>query len=177
MNCIGDYMKIIKFRLANIGDLNKINQLFEKVVYDIQNNKKINMWNTEYPFCEFENDIKRKEMYILEMENEIIGSFVLSEHDDPEYNVINWTFNNKKWFSINRLVILPSEQGKGYAKMAMEYICEYATKNKYEVIRLVVHKDNIYAITLYEKYGFRKIENSQWIIYDKIFWGYEKEIR
>ncbi len=166
-----------KIRNATMGDLNGINTLFRDVVDDIQNVKKINMWNTVYPFCEFEKDINNREMYIIEVEGEMIGSFTLSEYDDPDYYAINWTSNNKKWFSINRLVILPSEQGKGYAKMAMNYISDYAIKNNYEVIRLTVHKDNIYAITLYEKYGFKKIENSAWVIGDKIFWGFEKELK
>jgi Acetyltransferases len=166
-----------KIRIATMEDLDNINSLFQDVIDDIHNVKRINMWNTEYPFCQFEHDIKRNEMYVIEVGNKVIGSVVLSEYDEPNYHAINWTSNKKKWFSINKLAILPSEQGKGYAKMAMDYIDDYAVKNNYETIRLTVHKDDIYAITLYEKYGFKKIENSEWIVGDKIFWGFEKEIK
>ena len=168
----------LNIRLATLNDLNDINLLFRKVVDDLDNIKKINMlWGTEYPFCEFEKDIKNQGMYLIENENEIIGSFTLTEYDDPENHVINWASNNKKWFCLNRLVILPSEQGKGYAKIAMKFIDEYAIENNYEVVRLTVYKDNKYAIGLYEKFGFVKIENSYLFIEDKAFIGFEKKVR
>lgn len=167
----------VNIRLATIDDLENINSLFREVIDDIQNIKKINMWNAVYPFCEFEGNIKNREMYVIENKDKLIGSFALTEFDDPEYHVINWTSNNKKWFYINRLVILPSEQGKGYAKEAMQFICDYAIKNNYDVIRLTVHKDNKYAIGLYEKFGFVKIENSYWTIGDKVFIGFEKRVK
>lgn len=167
----------LNIRLSTLNDLNDINLLFRKVVDDLNNIKKINMWNTVYPFCEFEKDIKNQGMYLVENENQIIGSFTLAEYDDPEYRVINWTSNNKKWFYLNRLVILPSEQGKGYAKIAMKFINEYAIGNNYEVVRLTVYKDNKYAIGLYEKLGFVKIENSYLVIEDKVFIGFEKKVR
>jgi ribosomal protein S18 acetylase RimI-like enzyme len=168
---------LLNIRLAHIEDLDNINLLFKRVVDDIHDVKKINMWNTEYPFCEFEKDIKNQNMYVIENDNKIIGSFALTTFDDPEYHVINWTSNDKKWFYINRLVIHPNEQGKGYAKKAMQFIDDYAIKNNYEVIRLTVHKDNKYAIGLYEKFGFIKIENSYWIIGEKVFIGYEKKVK
>jgi len=161
-------------RIATMDDLDNINILFRNAITDLHNVKKINVWNNVYPFCEFEYDIDNKEMYVIENDNKIIGSFTITKYDDPEYHVINWTSNNKKWFYINRLVILPTEQGKGFAKMAMNYINNYAVDNNYEVIRLTVNKDNIYAITLYEKFGFKKIANSQYSIKDKILWGFEK---
>lgn len=166
----------LNIRLAKLTDLENINLLFRQVVDDLDNVKKINMWNTVYPFCEFEKDIENQDMYLIENENKTIGSFTLTEYDDPDNHVINWSSNNK-WFYINRLVILPSEQGKGYAKIAMNFIDEYAIENNYETIRLTVYKDNKYAIGLYEKFGFVKIENSYTVIEEKVFIGFEKKVR
>ena len=165
---------MLEIRLAKFEDLENINILFSEVIKDINNIKKINMWNDIYPFCELEKDIKNQEMYVVLKTGKIIGSFTIGKYDDPDYHVINWTTNNKKWFYINRLVVLPSEQGKGYAKIIMEYILNYAKNNEYDVIRLTVHIDNIYAINLYEKYGFIRIENSFWRIAEKVFIGFEK---
>lgn len=39
-----------------------------------------------------------------------------------------------------------------------------------------IHKDNIYAIKLYEKFGFLKIEDSNWILDNEVFYGFEKEV-
>lgn len=167
----------LNIRLATLNDLEDIDLLFRKVVDDLDNIKKINMWNNVYPFCEFEKDIENQDMYLIENKNKIIGSFTLTEYDDPDNHVINWGSNYEKWFYINRLVILPSEQGKGYAKIAVKFIDEYAIKNNYEAIRLTVYKDNRYAIGLYEKFGLVKIENSYMVIGNKIFIGFEKKVR
>ncbi len=167
----------MNIRLARIDDLDRINELYKRIIEDIHNNKKINMWNDIYPFCEFEKNIKDKDMYVLEDGKKIIGSFALTDFDYPEYHVINWKYKNKKFFYINRLVIDVDCQGKGYSKNAMDYIENYAIENNYEVVRLMLHIDNKIAMSLYEKYGFEKIEDSSWIIDDKRLIGYEKEVK
>lgn len=168
----------MKIRLATENDLNEINKLFTEVVKDLNDNKRIDMlWGEFYPFCEFDSDIANKNMYVLENNNEIIGSFSLSTYDDPDYKNINWTSKNEKFFYLNRLVVLPSEQGKGYAKKMMQFIEEHARKNKFDVIRLTVYCENIFAIGLYEKLGFKKVNEGYWKLEDKIFIGYEKNIK
>ena len=164
-------------RLAKLSDLDTIKEVYKKVVYDINNVKKINMlWNEEYPSCVLDIDIKNKEMYIVEVDNLSIGCFTITTHEDSGYKSVKWTSKDKKSFYLNRLVILPSMQGKGYAKYAIEYIINYARKNKFQVIRLTVHKDNKYAIGLYEKYGFKRIRNTYWTYEDQIYYCYEKYI-
>ncbi len=167
----------INIRLASITDLSEIKKLYKEVTYDINNVKKINMlWNEVYPICVLESDINNEELYVIEIDSKIIGSFSLSTFDNPEYHVINWNSINKKWIYLNRLVILPSYQGKGYAKYAIKYVEQYAIKENYQVIRLTVHEDNKYAIGLYEKFGFIKIKDSNWVLDGEIFFGFEKEI-
>ena len=145
----------MNIRLAKKSDLDELNILFKKVIIDMDK-KKINMWNDIYPFCEFEYDISNKRMYVIEHNDEIIGSFVLSDYDDPDYKSINWKYN-EKWISLNRLAIIPEKQGKGYAKETIKYIEKEIIKQNYKVIRLTVYEKNIYAIGLYEKLGFAKL--------------------
>ncbi len=168
----------MKIRLADNNDLSQINDMFKLVVDDLKNVKKVDMlWGDKYPFCEFKNDINNKEMYILEENDKIVGSFSLSEYDDPDYQNIGWKSNNKKFFYINRLAISPLEQGNGYAKQAMNFIDNYAKENNYNAIRLVVYENNIYAIKLYEKFNFERIEDKYFEFSNKIFIGYEKILK
>ncbi len=162
-------------RLANKGDIVSLNILFKEVIRDLKEVKKIDMlWGDIYPFCEFNNDIENEEMYIIEDNNRIIGSFVLSDYDDPDYHKIKWNKERKRFFYLNRLAILPKEQGKGYAKTTMKFIENYAVENNYNVIRLTVYENNLNAIKLYEKNGFKRIEEGNWVLEDKIFIGFEK---
>lgn len=174
---INNKRKFMNIRLANNNDLEKINKLYKLVIDDLNNIKKIDMlWNEVYPFCEFGYDISNNQMYIIENQNKVIGAFALSTYDDPDYHNIEWT-SNKKWMYLNRLAILPSEQGKGFAKNAIKFVQDYAINNKYDTIRLTVYKDNKYAIGLYEKYGFIKVEKGYCQLEDKIYVGYEKKLR
>ena len=167
----------MKIRLAKKSDLSGINKLFTEVIKDLKVNKKIDMlWGEVYPFCEFDTDILNNNMYVLENDNKIIGSFSLSDYDDSDYRNIKWTSENKKFFYLNRLVVLPSEQRKGYAKKMMHFIEEYARSNKFYVIRLTVYCENVFAIGLYEKLGFKKVNEGNWKLEDKVFIGYEKTI-
>lgn len=167
----------MNIRLAAKKDLAELNALFKSVVKDLNDIKKIDMlWGDVYPFCEFEYDIENNEMYVIENENRIIGSFVLSDYDDPEYQEIDWT-TNKKFIYLNRLAILPSEQGKGFAKKSMKFIEKYGLDKGYDIIRLTVYQENKYAIGLYEKLGFTRIVKGNWQLEDKIFVGYEKNIK
>ena len=151
--------------------------MFTEVIKDLKTNKKIDMlWGEVYPFCEFDTDILNQNMYVLEDNNKIIGSFSLSDYDDPDYRNIKWTSENKKFFYLNRLVVLPSEQGKGYAKKMMQFIEEYAQSNSFDVIRLTVYCENVFAIGLYEKLGFKKVNEGNWKLEDKVFIGYEKNM-
>ena len=151
--------------------------MFTEVIKDLKVYKKIDMlWGEVYPFCEFDTDILNNNMYVLENDNKIIGSFSLSDYDDSDYRNIKWTSENKKFFYLNRLVVLPSEQRKGYAKKMMHFIEEYARSNKFDVIRLTVYCENVCAIGLYEKLGFKKVNEGNWKLEDKVFIGYEKTI-
>lgn len=166
----------MNIRLANKKDIEKVNILFKKVIFNMENNG-INMWNDVYPFCEFETDISNKEMYIIEEETEIVGSFVLSNFKDPDFDFIKWTINSKKWISINRLAISPNQQGKGYAKEAIKFIEEYAKSNGYDTIKLTVYKNNINAIGLYENMKYKRVKEGSYIINGNVFVGYEKIIK
>lgn len=165
---------MINIRLGVKKDIPKINELYKSVIKDLKEVKQIDMlWGDVYPFCEVEHDINSKDMYVIESKNTIIGSFVLSDFDDPDYHNIDWT-KNKRFIYLNRLVINPNNQGQGYAKEALKYIEKEATNMGYEIIRLTVYEDNIWAIKLYEKFGFKKIKNGNWQLENKIFKGYEK---
>lgn len=165
----------MNIRLANKEDLKKVEKLYKDVVEDLLNVKHIEtLWDNVYPFCHLEDDILNSCMYVLTVNCKIIGAFVLEAKDDPDYEVLRWTCN-ENFFYISRLAILPSEQGKGYAKSILNFIDEYAKNKKYDAIRLTVSGYNNPAISLYEKLGFKKVDGSlEWK--NVIFLGYEKLI-
>ena len=54
------------------------------------------------------------------------------------------------------IAITTQHQGKGYAKVLMKFMIDYAKQNDCDTIFLEVNKINVKAIGLYEKFGFEK---------------------
>jgi diamine N-acetyltransferase len=65
----------------------------------------------------------------------------------------------KQWkaMELKRIYVLKEFHGKGIAQKLMDFVIDYCTKEKYEVIWLGVWENNLRAQKFYEKYGF---ENS-----------------
>ena len=85
-----------------------------------------------------------------------IGSALLEDHGEDLY--INWISTKT------------TERGKGYASAMMDYIVDYAKKNKYKTISLEVPEISPDARHVYEKHGF-KVDNSRHIDNDDIWEG------
>ena len=59
--------------------------------------KNIYQWNEDYPNKKaFIEDVKRNELYVLEIENNINGCLTISTLMDKEYRPISWLTSNKR---------------------------------------------------------------------------------
>ena len=58
------------------------------------------------------------------------------------------------------ITVLKSEWNKGLGSRLLEMAIEYAKSHGIEIINLEVRSDNVRAIHVYEKFGFRKIGTS-----------------
>lgn len=52
------------------------------------------------------------------------------------------------------IAVIDEMKGKGFGKVLMEYLIEFAKENKIKKIRLSVDQNNLLAIILYKKFGF-----------------------
>lgn len=115
-------------------------------------------WNEEYPSkAAFENDLIRKELYVLLSNNIIIGCMVLTPVMDLEYLPIKWLTENNNNLYIHRLAIHPKEQGKGYAQKLMDFAEDFAINNNYRSIRLDTFSKNGRNQKFYEIRGFKRL--------------------
>lgn len=82
-------------------------------------------------------------LYVLEIDSTIIG-----------YIDFWITFDTCQ---LTKIAILPAHRGKGYAKVLMDTMILYAQKALCETISLEVRVSNTKALSLYESYGFIKV--------------------
>ena len=80
--------------------------------------------------------------------------FVLEEKHSNTIVGTSWITNDSRRLYLHHFGILPYYQGKGLSKLLMEKSMEFARDKKLQ-IKLEVHKDNVKARELYQKYGFK----------------------
>ena len=144
-------------RRAKISEIHDIlNVTKECAAYMIQNG--IHQWNGNYPSKKaFEKDIERSELYVLEKEERIIGTLVISTLMDEEYRPIQWLTPNNKNIYIHRLAILPGQQGKGFAQKLMDHAENHAREHGFISVRLDTFSQNKRNQRFYEARGYRKL--------------------
>lgn len=90
------------------------------------------------------NEMQSNHFWILQSDIEIIGYTHVKEENDHLH--------------LSAIGIVPSERGKGYAKLLMDRIIGLAMKKGITLITLSVQTDNAPAMQLYKGYGFSEME-------------------
>ena len=104
------------------------------------------------------------------MKEEIINEFDVKYYiDDIGFIITRKLYDT---LDITDVFINESERKKGYASSILKYIIE---KNKPYKLMLEVKEDNIHAIALYEKFGFKKISERKNYYNDKAAYIMEKK--
>lgn len=145
----------MEFRLAEIYDLEKINRLFDEVIFDMYE-QGIKIWHKIYPYCEFENDINNKNLYVVTHNENIVATFCLFETSESEMK-FEWEEKNSNAFYLSRLAVDVNYRNCGYGKLALNFAMKLAKSKNAKFIRLYVAKVNTPAINFYIKNGFKKV--------------------
>ncbi|QLG45462.1 GNAT family N-acetyltransferase [Costertonia aggregata] len=144
-------------RYANLSEIPDILQLTRACARAMEKNG-IYQWNEHYPTkLAFENDLKNNELYVLEVDNKVSGTIVISTHMDEEYKPIKWLTPSKNNIYIHRLAINPNLQGQGYARKLMDFGEAYARKNNFVSVRLDTFSQNKRNQKFYEVRGYQKL--------------------
>ncbi len=157
---------------ATIDDLLELDELAEKVILHMKENK-IPQWDLSYPRYEhFEKDILNKALIVFKFEDKIVGCMAFMPENDPPYKTISsW----KKEYSIvlHRVLIDPDAQNKGIATKLLNYIKVYARINGYESIKIDTHMENFKMRNFLKKHGF--VEGDYIEVMDRIAYEFVLE--
>ena len=115
-------------------------------------------WNENYPSLDaFNQDLRRNELFVLILEEIIVGCITITPKIDSEYLPIKWLTPNKNNLYIHRLAIHPNFQGKGFAQTLMDFAENHGLINNYSSIRLDTFSKNKRNQNFYEKRGYKKL--------------------
>ncbi|SHI43521.1 GNAT family N-acetyltransferase [Pseudozobellia thermophila] len=118
----------------------------------------IYQWNDLYPSRQaFENDLERKELFVLEADSEIVGAIVISSLMDEEYKAVRWLTQNGANSYIHRLCVHPDHQGRGHAGRMMAFAEQLARGKGLVSVRLDTFSRNKRNQRFYEKRGYKRL--------------------
>ncbi len=143
-------------RKAKQNEINKIMNIIKKAVSNMIS-QGIEQWDDIYPNEEvIKRDLYEESLYVY-YEEMVKGIIVLNEHQDDEYETVEWKMQYGRPMVIHRLCIDPDYQGIGIAKAMIDFAEGFAVNNKYDSIRLDAFVYNNKACRLYEGKGYKRV--------------------
>ncbi len=144
----------MNIRKANINDINNIMIIIDQAKTYLKDNN-IDQWQDGYPNVDsIKNDISNHNSYVLESNNGIIATSMISDDIESTYNHIedgNW-LSNGKYAVIHRIAIRDAQKGNGIAGIMIDYVSSLFKDIK--SIRVDTHIDNLSMQRLLLKHGF-----------------------
>lgn len=153
----------MKFRLAVTQDLPQLKAVYKDIVQNM-NNHQIQIWDDIYPYEFFDEDVKKRQLYVLYHNAELVSAFALCG-TNPGEKFVNWIDNHSKAIYLDRLGVNVNYTGKGTGSFMLTQAKKIAKALGAEYLRLFVVDINEPAIRLYTKNNFIKAGG----IYDEIF--------
>ncbi len=145
------------FRLAKLSEIEEIIKITKACAAKMIS-ENIYQWNEHYPNPNaFLKDITRDELYVLIIDEKMIGCITISSLKDPEYNTVEWLTEDALQYYIHRLSIHPRFQHRGYAKTLMAFAETLGRQNHAVSIRLDTFSANKRNQRFYEARGYQRL--------------------
>lgn len=177
----------MQIRNANISDVPELARFAEAAFRDAfaKDNSKEDM--DAYCRSSFSESIQRKEVSdpqvitLVAVENESIIGFAQWVKDSKNKSVAS-----KKTCELKRLYVDAQWHGKGIAQGLIESVIQQSKELEFDILWLGVWENNPKAIRFYEKYGFIKVgehdfmlgsdRQTDWIMQLKLY-AFKKELK
>jgi ribosomal protein S18 acetylase RimI-like enzyme len=117
----------------------------------------IEQWDEVYPNAKtIARDMEAGTLHILEDGKSIVASITIDQYLDPLWQGMDWTGDSEPAAAVHRLMVHPSQQGRGLAKMLMLHAETVARELGCRSIRLDSFLQNPAAMALYPLLGYRQ---------------------
>jgi len=153
----------MNYRLATIEDLSEIENIYQDAIQTMNGNG-IDQWDmVRYPTTEdIRRDIETQEMYIGTKDGHIAVAYTINKEADAQYQNATWR-EGTNFLIVHRLCVAPVFQHQHIARETMNHIQEESRNYGIKAIHLDAFTQNPYAIALYEKLGYQKCGEAEWM--------------
>ena len=117
----------------------------------------IEQWDEVYPNADtIANDILAGTLEVLCEGDALLACMVVDRQLDPLWKDMDWTPGSEPAAAVHRLMVHPSQQGRGWARLLMQHAEQRAHAYGCRSIRLDSFLRNPSAMALYPKLGYRR---------------------
>lgn len=145
---------------VTVSEIAALHQILVECGLDLQKRFNLSYWVPPYPLRKMIKDALNMDLYAIELNSELIGTFTIETTIPPgylKYGHINWQNPGLEAFYIHRLAILPLFQGKAIGSWCLQQIEKLAINQNYSAIRLDAVKINRNLLKFYEKSGYKRV--------------------
>jgi GNAT superfamily N-acetyltransferase len=116
----------------------------------------IEQWDEIYPSADnITADIAAGTLDFLRAGGVIVACITVDQNDDPLWQGLDWSADSEPAAAVHRLMVHPSQQGRGLAKQLMLHAETVARSRGCRSIRLDTFRQNPAAMALYPRLGYR----------------------
>lgn len=162
-------------RLATLKDLPEILRIKDAAIKQMHINN-IDQWDDSYPTAHiFEDDIIRKELYVIDEGTKLVGFACINDHKAPEHGQLAWKTPNNAYM-VHRLAVDPAANGNGYASKILRFAEELASSKNVTSMRINTFCKNTIAQQLFKKNGYEYVGDLIFPRKEEPFVAFEKFI-
>jgi len=144
------------FRKANYNDIDRIYEIIKQAQEYFRQNG-IDQWQNNYPNPEIiEKDISNGECYVLEKENLIVATVVLSFRAERSYEKIydgSW-ITDGRYAVFHRIAVDSRFKGKRISSVIIKHLESICRERNIYILRVDTHQDNKSMIKMLSNNGF-----------------------
>ena len=149
------------FRKANIHDIEEITALYMDVHTEEEAGRMSTGWiRSIYPTRQtVENMVASGELFVKIADGKIVAAGRINQEQVDVYADVDWEYkvDAKEVMVLHTLAVLPSQQGKGYAREFCEFYEEYSLENGCQYLRIDTNEKNKRARALYKNIGYKEV--------------------
>ncbi|GAB3924639.1 GNAT family N-acetyltransferase [Larkinella terrae] len=143
----------MRVRLASLADIPALLQLIRRVVPLMQAVGNF-QWDNEYPNAAvFENDIAKEQLWVAELDGQLVGVAAITTDQEPEYAQVGWDLTETA-IVVHRLAVDPAVRGRGVAAKLLAQAEDVARQRGIHVLRIDTNTQNEATQRLFPKVGY-----------------------
>lgn len=148
------------FRKANAHDIEEITALYMDIHTEEEAGRMSTGWiRSIYPTREtVESMVASEELFVKIADDRIVAVGRINQEQVDVYANVDWEYKapDEEVMVLHTLAVLPSQQGKGYAREFCQFYEVYALKHGCRYLRIDTNEKNIRARALYKSIGYRE---------------------